>query len=267
MKTTLSRRSFSTLWLSATLLPLTLGPLSKSLAAESPMYELRIYTTPEGRLPDLLTRFRDHTCRLFEKHGIRNVGYWVPLEESDGASNTLIYLVSHPSREAAREAWAAFSKDPEWRAAAQASEQRGKLLLKKPESIFLKPTDYSCPIQPGAASSERVFELRTYTSPEGKLEALHKRFRDHTLALFSKYQMTHIGYWTPVEPEADAKTKLVYILSHPSKSEGLEAFRRFRADPEWIAAKTKSEAEGSLTIQPDGVKSVYMKATDFSPIR
>jgi hypothetical protein len=80
--------------------------------------------------------------------------------------------------------------------------------------------------------------------------------------------MSHIGYWTPTESEAGASNTLVYILSHPSKEAGLKSFESFRADPEWIAAKAASEKDGPLTLpQPEGVKSVYMKATDFSPIQ
>ena len=111
-----------------------------------------------------------------------------------------------------------------------------------------------------------MFELRTYTTPEGKLSDLHKRFREHTCALFTKHGMTHIGYWSPTDPETEAATKLIYVISHPSKEAGLKAFDQFRADPDWVAAKKESEKNGPLTV-PDGVKSVYMKATDFSPIR
>jgi hypothetical protein len=263
MNTSLTRRLFI-----HTVCAATLCGVSSSFAAEDARtFELRIYTTHEGKLPDLLSRFRDHTCQLFEKHGMENIGYWVPIEKDDGADNTLLYIISHKSRDAAKASWSAFSKDPEWQAAAKASEVNGKILAKKPESIFLKATDYSCPIQPGLGKAERVFEMRTYTTPEGKLDALHKRFRDHTTGLFTKHGITNIGYWTPTDAEQDAATKLIYVISHPSKEAGLKSFAQFKADPDWIAAKKESEKEGPLTLQPNGVKSIYMKATDFSPIR
>lgn len=236
-------------------------------AAAGPVYELRIYTTNEGKLEALLARFRDHTCKIFERHGITNIGYWVPVDEADGSKNTLIYLISHASREAAKENWAAFGKDPEWQAARKASEEGGKILAKAPESIFMTPTDFSPAIQTGAATPERVFELRTYTTPPGKLEALHRRFRDHTVALFTKHGMTQIGYWSPTDEDKGAGTKLIYLLAHASKEAGLASFKAFREDPDWIAAKTESEKDGPLTVQPGGVKSVYMTPTDFSPIR
>ncbi len=234
---------------------------------DSRIFELRVYTTAEGKLPDLLARFRDHTCQLFEKHGMENIGYWVPIEKSEGAENTLIYIIAHKSRAAATDSWEAFRKDPEWQAVAKASEANGKILAQKPQATFLTATDYSVAIHPSVSSVESVFELRTYTTPEGKLDALHSRFRDHTVGLFSRHGMKHTGYWTPTDPDAGAGTKLIYILNHPSKEAGLKGFEAFRADPEWISAKAESEKSGPLTVQPDGVKSVYLKATDFSPIR
>ena len=250
--------------------PLTLAADSPARSTDDRLFELRIYVTNEGKLPDLLARFRDHTVKLFEKHGIENIGYWVPLEKEEGADNTLYYIIAHKSREGAEASWAEFRKDPDWQAAAKASEANGKILAQKPEAIFLKATDFSCPIKPAAGTGERVFELRTYTTLEGRLPALHDRFRNHTMGLFSRHGMSHTVYWTPTDPKDSPSTKLLYILSHQSKAAGLKSFEAFRADPEWIAAKNASEAKagGSLTIpQPDGVKSIYLKATDFSPIR
>ncbi len=242
--------------------------LTPSHAAEAKVYELRIYVTNEGKLETLLARFRDHTCRLFEKHGIENIGYWTPIEEADGSQNTLIYIVAHPNREAAITGWKSFSSDPEWQSARKASEVAGKILAKPPESILMTATEYSPVPKMAASNSPRVFEMRTYSTEPGKLDSLHQRFKDHTMALFSKYGMSHIAYWTPLEAAKGAGTKLIYILSHPSKEAGLAAFAEFRKDPAWIAAKADSEKNGSLTLpQPEGVKSVYLKAVDFSPIR
>jgi hypothetical protein len=248
---------------------LTLTGLTAAPAAEGdPVYEMRIYVTNQGKLDALLARFRDHTVRLFEKHGIENIGYWVPIEKADGADNTLIYILRHKSREAAKASFAAFGKDPEWQAARKASEEGGKILAKPPESIFMSSTDYSPPVKAGTAGAERVFELRTYTTPEGKLDALHNRFRNHTMKLFNKHGMSHIGYWVPADADKGAGTKLIYILAHASQEAGKASFTAFRADPEWIEAKAASEKDGSLTLpQPEGVKSVYLRATDFSPIK
>ena len=249
------------------------GLLSSTVHAadDGRVYELRIYTCNEGKLDALLARFRDHTCKLFEKHGMGNVGYWVPVDKENGSETTLIYVLEHKSREAAKESFKAFGADPEWQAARKASEEGGKILAKAPESIFMKPTDFSPPLTIAKGSKPRVFEMRTYTTPEGKLDALLSRFRDHTVKLFTKHGMTNLAYWTPTDADKGATNKLIYILAHDSKEAGIASFSAFRADPVWVKAKAASEEAngGPLTIQPqaEGVKSIYMKATDFSPIQ
>ncbi len=107
------------------------------------VYELRTYTTLDGRLPALNARFRDHTVKLFEKHGMTNIVYGIPVDnEGKAVDNKLVYLLAHKSQEAARASFAAFGKDPEWVAAREASEKDGKIVAKV-ESQFLVPTDYS----------------------------------------------------------------------------------------------------------------------------
>lgn len=105
------------------------------------VFELRTYTTAEGKLPELLARFRDHTVKLFEKHGIVNVGYWVP-KDPPRSENTLIYLLAHKDLESAKKSWAAFRDDPAWIKARTESEARGKLVVKV-ESVYLNPADFS----------------------------------------------------------------------------------------------------------------------------
>jgi len=105
------------------------------------VYELRTYTTLPGRLPALNARFRDHTVKLFAKHGIKDVVYLTPLD-GDKKDNTLVYLLAHDSRDAAKKSFADFGADPEWKAARDASEKDGKI-VEKIESVFYSPTDYS----------------------------------------------------------------------------------------------------------------------------
>jgi len=109
--------------------------------AAGKVYELRTYYTHPGKLVDLQTRFRDHTTRIFEKHGMTNVGYWVPQDEP-AKSNTLIYVLAHDSREAAKKSWDAFRADPEWQKVRTASEVNGPIVTKV-ESVYMDPTDYS----------------------------------------------------------------------------------------------------------------------------
>ena len=108
------------------------------------VFELRTYTTNEGKLPALLNRFGGGETDLFEKHGMRGIGYWVPTE-SPRSENTLVYLLAHESREAARASWQAFGADPDWATMRDASQVDGRL-VSNVEAMFLHPTDFS-PVQ------------------------------------------------------------------------------------------------------------------------
>ena len=105
------------------------------------VFELRTYTAAEGKHDALLTRFRDHTMRIFEKHGMHNVGYWIPQDAPD-SENTLIYLLSHASRDAANASWQAFMEDPEWQAVAEEAQRDGRLITGL-ERVYLDPADFS----------------------------------------------------------------------------------------------------------------------------
>jgi NIPSNAP len=212
----------------------------------------------------LNARFRDHTCKLFEKHGMTNVGYWVPVENPD---SKLVYILAHASRAAADQSWKAFMADADWKKAQQASEVGGRLLAKAPERQYLTATDYSPPVK-APTGGEHLYELRTYTAEAGRLDALNARFRDHTLKLFEKHGMTNVGYWTPVQGEKGADNTLVYLLAHKDKEAATRSWVGFRADADWLAARKMSEAKagGSLTTR-GGVKSEFLKATDYSPMK
>lgn len=110
-------------------------------AANSRVYELRTYYTHEGKLNDLLARFRNHTMTIFERHGMKNVWYGVP-QDTPAKSNTLVYLITHESRDAAKKNWDEFRNDPEWKKVAAASEVNGKI-VQKVESVYIDPTDFS----------------------------------------------------------------------------------------------------------------------------
>jgi hypothetical protein len=105
------------------------------------VFELRTYTCNEGKLPALLARFRNHTTRIFEKHGMTNIAYWVP-QDAPASQNTLIYIIAHASREAAKRNWEEFGKDPEWQKVQKESEANGKL-VSKVESVFMEAADFS----------------------------------------------------------------------------------------------------------------------------
>ncbi len=242
--------------------------ISFSAAAQekSRLYELRTYHAEPGKLDALLTRFRDHTCKLFEKHGMTNVGYWVPVDNRD---NLLVYLLTYPDMEARDAAWKGFLADEDWKKAAAASEVNGKLVGKIDEA-FLASTSFSMgfPVSP-ADQPERLFEMRTYTATKGNLDALHQRFKEHTQNLFRKHGITNLGYFRVLSGMPSAENTLLYFLAHKDAASASASWTAFRTDPAWVAAKKASEdaAGGSLTVLPDGVKSAFLKPVDFSPVK
>jgi len=116
---------------------------------------------------------------------------------------------------------------------------------------------------PMQTDGERVYELRTYTSHPGKLDALLARFRNHTVPLFEKHGMTNEGYWVPRDTSL-AENTLIYILSYPSAEAREASWEAFRADPAWIEARAASEADGPIN---QSVTSILLEPTDFSPMQ
>lgn len=253
-------RSLLSIAITCLLMAMTSTPASA--APDTLCYEMRIYYAAPGKLDDLNSRFRNHTLKLFEKHGMKNVGYWMPI---DNPESKLVYVLSYPSREAREASWKAFVSDPEWKAVAKSTEANGRLVAKV-ETRFMSAIDYSPAITPVKSETPGVFELRTYTATPGKLSNLNARFRNHTVELFQKHGMKNLAYWNLLPGEKGADDTLIYLLGHASKAAGEASFKSFREDPKWKAAREASEANagGSLTV-PNGVKSEYMVPTDYSP--
>jgi hypothetical protein len=244
------------------LAPLEAQPAKASTGPLQPFFELRTYYAAPGKMDELQTRFREHTLAIFQNHGMTNVGYWVPVENTE---SKLIYLLSFPNREAREKSWREFFADPEWQKVQKASEANGKLVAKV-DSLYLKPTDYSPALKIESSNQPRLFELRTYKAAPGKLEDLHRRFREKTLPLFDQHGMANIGYWVPVDSDKGADDTLIYILAHASKAVADQSWKAFRDDPAWNAARKASELNGPLTTA-NGVKSVYLQPTDYSPLK
>jgi hypothetical protein len=118
------------------------APASPSIAKDSRCFELRTYHAAPGKFEAMHARFRDHACALFKRHGMEPVGFWVPTDADKGAGSTMIYILAHKSRDAAKKSWDAFREDPEWKKAKAESEANGKL-VEKAEFVFLSATDYS----------------------------------------------------------------------------------------------------------------------------
>ena len=250
------------------------GLLSASAAAadkpDARLFEMRVYFAAEGKLDALNARFRDHTLKLFTKHGMTNLGYFVPVGENP--ERKLVYFLAYPDKAARDASWKGFTNDPDWKKAYAESQKNGTLVARI-ESAYLSATDYSA-LAEAKSYGKGVFELRTYTTEAGRLENLNARFRDHTIKLFEKHGMTNVTYWNLTADQKGAKSKLVqdntliYLLHHQSEAAAKVSFGAFRSDPAWVDARAASEkkAGGSLTIK-DGVKSEFLLPTDYSPVK
>jgi hypothetical protein len=114
-----------------------------------------------------------------------------------------------------------------------------------------------------AQSANRVFELRTYTAPDGKLNDLHARFRNHTLKLFAKHGITNVGYFKPLDAPLSQNT-MVYLLAYPSRDAAKQSWDAFRKDADWVKARAESEAKGPIV---SNVQSVFLEPADYSPMK
>jgi hypothetical protein len=111
---------------------------------------------------------------------------------------------------------------------------------------------------------DRVFELRTYTANPGRMDALHKRFREHTCELFKKHGMELIGFWTPQDDDKGKGSKLIYLLAFPSRDAAAKSWKAFGDDPEWKRVYAESHKDGVIVGK---VESVYMDPTDYSAMK
>jgi hypothetical protein len=217
------------------------------------VYELRVYHCNEDKLETLLTRFRNHTLALFEKHGMENIGYWVPAE---GKEQVLYYVLKYPSREARETSWKNFLADTEWQEAARKSEENGKI-LQKIESTFLTLEEgLSAPWS--SYGKGGIFELRIYEILPDRYPAIYERFKSHTRALFAKQGMKNLPYYKT------ETNNLLYFLAHRDKASASAAWDGFRKDPEWIRVRDQSEKDGPIVAK---VHSYYLVPTDFSKVK
>lgn len=220
-------------------------------------YEIRTYTSPEGKLDELDRRFRTYSRVVFAKYQMDRVGFWIPMDNPD---NQYIYILSFADCEDRDPAWDNFLADPFWKKAHKRSIANGKLVTNV-DSRMMETTDFSPTVGPSAIENNRVFELRTYTATTpDKLDDLLARFRNHTMEIFEKHGMTNVGYWLP----KDNDNQLVYILAYPSRFAREEAWQDFGNDPEWQSVYEKSVEDGKLV---EKVESVMMRPTDYSPIK
>lgn len=223
-------------------------------------FEMRIYYCHPGRLDALIQRFTNHTTKIFEKHGMTNVGYWIPTNNTD---NALYYILAYPSKAERDSSWKHFSSDPEWKIVSKKSEETGKIVAKV-TSVFMNATDFSPKIKPSGGAIDQVFELRTYSQLPGRNPAILARFKDHTMKLFKQHGLKNIAYFTTIEKDPAVQSKLVYLVSHPSEEIAKTNWTAFVNDPKWKKVAADSEKDGKII---EKIESVYMKPTSFSTIR
>lgn len=213
-------------------------------AYTSSYFEMRTYTVHEGKMPSLIQRFQNHTLNLFKKHGIENVAYFLSEEQPE---QQLTFILGYPSAVERDVRWNNFANDPEWKAAAKASEANGPLVQKVDQVFMVWADGLNLRKQ---TTPWGIFQLRTYHLFPGKLEAIQNRFRNYTQGLFEKQGLVNYPYWITVEKD-NSQPKLVYLIGHQNKEEFNVAFDRFRNDPDWIKVREDSEAAGKIVEKID----------------
>lgn len=234
-------------------------PVAVTEINEGTFFEMRTYYCYPGMLEALKTRFRDHTLKLFEKHGMTNIAYWEPQENSD---NKLVYLLGYPSRAARDSSWAAFSNDPEWKSVYQASHVNGPI-VDSVVNAFYHYSSFS-PKLIKEDQSPRIFSLRTYYTNPGKLEALRNRFANHTLEIFENHGIHNLVYLDLDSTQSGSDHILTYLVTFPDMSARAKSWDDFREDPAWKAAYAASIVDGKLV---DSITDEVLLASDFSPIK
>ena len=222
---------------------------------EGPVYELRIYAAAEDRLGHLIKRFREHTDRLFRKHKMEPVAYWLPTDGTAKEKRRFVYILKHPSRYAAYRNWNAFTHDPEWKRGVLEKPEFQRLLNERPESMFLTPQEI-----PGTfphSTNPSIFELRTTTVANGKLPDLQARHRQHTSRLQLKHGMRPRGNWFAYD-KPESENTMVTLLRHTNRTQADLNWKAIEADPEW------KKSRGNLNTKTD---RLYLKPMDFSPMR
>lgn len=250
-------------------------------ASARKLYELRMETCLDGKLPELHARLRDHAMRLFARHGMENMYYWTVSEgaAADDAKNMVVYLLGHKDRASADASWAAIGADPEWVAAIAKSEENGKLLSKPASSVFMSPTDFSPTDEPVNAKSDapaRLFELRKYNTGPAQLPGTVDRFKSGEAALFSKNGMATLNFWTASDDSA-----FIYLLAHKDRETSRASwatffteFRQFQTEYNARRGATPATrggapatrgARGGTRGGGGGSEIRFLLPTDYSP--
>ncbi len=238
-----------------------------STKKEGRLYELRFYTTNAGKLPDLHARFRDHTMKLFEKHGMENIVYWTVSEGSpksdDDKDNLLIYIIAHKDEAAKDASWAAFRADPEWKAVAAKSEENGKILSKPPRAIFMREAEFSAmdePVNKNAGAPSRLWELRQYNDGPERVPFTVDRFGSGEKEIFTKHGMQTVKFWTATDNSA-----FIYLLAHKDKAASDESWKGFKSEFPEFMKKYRDSHPNLPAGRGNGNEVRFLIPTDYSP--
>lgn len=233
---------------------------------EGKLYELRFYTTNPGKLPDLHTRFREHTMGLFEKHGMENIIYWTvsegTKEDGDDKDNMLVYVIAHKDDASRVASWKAFMEDPQWQKVAAESEANGKILAKPPRSILMTETDFSAADEPLShdSTSPRLWELRQYKDGPERVPSTVERFAFGEKDLFTKHGMQTVKFWTATDDSA-----FIYLLAHRDKAAADASWQGFFADFRPFMQKYRDAHPNLPGGRGNGMEVRFLVPTDYSP--
>ncbi|MFO0811935.1 MAG: NIPSNAP family protein [Gemmatales bacterium] len=268
------------------LLLLLLQPHSTVPAPDTRCFELRVYQASPGKRAVLNNVLAGMGSKYAARYRMDLQGAWLSADKND---ERIFLLIAYPDKPSALKSWDMLNADEEFKADIVAASKEGRPIASV-SRFFLEATDYSPAIKPDQTGN-RIFELRTYITPASRLPNLNTRFRDHTVKLFTKHNITNLAYFNLGEnekttvgellkglaakgkeqaaAEADATAApvaLVYFLAHPSAEAMAKNFGAFGKDELWKKAYTESEkvAGGPLTVR-NGVKSLVLQPTDYSP--
>ena len=213
-------------------------------APDSTCYELRIYRCFEGRVPALQKRFREHTLSLFKKHGIRSIGYWLPLQ---GEPNTLYYIIAYPNRRSRDSMWNAFAQSAEWLEVKRRSEEDGRIVDQVISSFMIMPA-LSPRVEAFRSSQDHIFELKTYTCASGNCDRLLTAFNESGRKGLQKKGIRTVAVWLVPHPDT-APAAVVCLYAHRSEA---------AAKTSWDSADRDSGTNA---------RSVLLTPLDFSGIR
>ena len=222
-----------------------------------PIFELRIYAAAEDRLGHLIKRFREHTDRLFRKHKMEPIAYWLPTDGTAKEKRRFVYILKHPSRYAAYKNWNGFTHDPEWKRGVLEQPEFQRLLSKRPESIFLTPKQFRNASTP--STKPGIYELRIHTAAKGQLVTLQKSHRQQVVGLHLKYGIRDIGSWFAYD-RPESENTLYTLLRHTARKQADLNWKALESDPMW----KKVGANGKLIQKTE---RLYLKPLEFSPLK